>query len=273
MTRRTDPVKTSPFRRVVADMARAWNMPSRTVLGICIAPFLVAFFGAGTALGGKDMYKWFTSEDGVAETMQVVFYALALVSCVLVIARLWRSRRHVTATLYLLVAVGLIFMLGEELSWGQRIWGWDTPESVRAINKQEETNLHNIYGVGSILKWLQLLVGAYGTLLPLLVRSRGLQRYRGFVDRVVPHYSLITYFVMLFVWRVYRNLFDPPREFYFVVSEYNEVLELVLAMGFFLFMVFQLRSLRSEAEVIQLGLPENRLRTASDSDETQRLAS
>ena len=47
-----------------------------------------------------------------------------------------------------LLARGLALLLGllmlEELAWGQVIFGWQTPESIRAINAQEETTLHNI---------------------------------------------------------------------------------------------------------------------------------
>lgn len=274
MTRKLVALRTSPLHRVLRDAARAWNMPVRGVVEIGLAPFLVAFAGAATALGGKDLYKWFTGEDGFAETMQVVFYALALVFCVFVIQSLLRRSRRGLAGLYLVVAFGLVFMLGEELSWGQRIAGWETPSAMREINKQEETNLHNIYGVGATFKWLQLVVGAYGTLLPLLVCGiRGLQRFRGFLDRVIPHYSLIPYFVMLFGWRIYRNLLDPPEGLYFVVSEYNEVLELVLAMGLFLFMVFQLRSLQSEARAVASSELATRLQVHYDSEDEQRLAS
>ena len=35
-------------------------------------------------------------------------------------------------------------MLLEELAWGQVIFGWQTPESIRSINAQQETTLHNI---------------------------------------------------------------------------------------------------------------------------------
>lgn len=274
MTQKPIPLQTSPLRRTLADAARAWNMPARGVVEVVIAPFMIALAGAATALGGKDLYKWFTGEDGFAETMQVIFYALALVFCVFVIVNLLRGNRRALAGLYMVVAFGLVFMLGEELSWGQRIVGWDTPDAMREINKQEETNLHNIYGVGSTFKWLQLVVGAYGTLLPLLVwRLRGLRRFRGFLDRVVPHYSLVPYFVMLFVWRIYRNVFDPPADFYFVVSEYNEVLELVLAMGFFMFMVFQLRSLQAETRARASAELTDRLQAHYEPEDVQRLAS
>jgi len=39
---------------------------------------------------------------------------------------------------------GCVFFTGEELSWGQHLFGWATPESLLAINDQGETNLHNI---------------------------------------------------------------------------------------------------------------------------------
>ena len=44
----------------------------------------------------------------------------------------------------ILQCVGLIFFLGEEISWGQHIFQWESPEIFLKNNKQEETNLHNI---------------------------------------------------------------------------------------------------------------------------------
>ncbi len=44
----------------------------------------------------------------------------------------------------LLTTVGCIYFAGEELSWGQHLFGWGTPEYIEAVNDQEETNLHNI---------------------------------------------------------------------------------------------------------------------------------
>lgn len=37
-----------------------------------------------------------------------------------------------------------IYFAGEEASWGQHYLGWATPEGLRGINDQQETNLHNI---------------------------------------------------------------------------------------------------------------------------------
>jgi uncharacterized membrane protein len=40
--------------------------------------------------------------------------------------------------------LALIYFAGEEASWGQWYFGWETPESVAVANKQQETNLHNM---------------------------------------------------------------------------------------------------------------------------------
>lgn len=34
---------------------------------------------------------------------------------------------------------------GEEISWGQRIFGWNTPESWAEISAQKETTFHNLW--------------------------------------------------------------------------------------------------------------------------------
>jgi hypothetical protein len=51
--------------------------------------------------------------------------------------------RSARAWLGLWVAACLYFA-GEEASWGQWWFGWETPEALAALNDQGETNLHNV---------------------------------------------------------------------------------------------------------------------------------
>lgn len=45
----------------------------------------------------------------------------------------------------LLASAGVLFLMGgEEISWGQRLFGWGTPGALSSANKQDETNLHNL---------------------------------------------------------------------------------------------------------------------------------
>jgi hypothetical protein len=243
-------------RQLLSNAAEAWRLPPRAVMVIVLIPFAIAILGALTALLGKDAYKWFTREDGFAETVQVLVYSISLVLSLIVAVRQWRAGERLIALLFLGLSLALFFMVGEELSWGQRVFGWETTSGLASVNKQEETNLHNIYGVGSTFKWVQLLVGAYGTILPLAVLFwRPPERYRQVADAIIPHYSLVTYFAPMFLWRIYRNLLEAPEQFYFVVAEYNEVVELILSLGFLLFVVFQLRRLSARAKEHSRGRP------------------
>jgi hypothetical protein len=241
-----------------------WKLSPGMVAFISVgATALIMLFGAATALMGKDAYKWFTREDGVAEDLQVLFWVLAWILGFQVITRLWKNALKLYAVLYLILNAGIFFIVGEELSWGQRIFGWKTSEEMIAINKQRETNLHNIEGVGDKIKWVHVLMGAYGTILPLVLRKAQARAHFGDpVSLLVPHYTLVPYFLTTLVWRLQANLWKPPKSLYFVITEYSEVMELVLAVAFFVFMLFQVRNIKTAKKVLPARemLPLNRIR-------------
>ncbi len=233
------------WKRLLADGAEAWGWSQSTMLLVMLIPGLVLLSGVVSALMGKPAYKWFTGEDRFAENLQVVIWTTALVLAVRVTNVLRNEGQKTWATLYICLCVGLVFIIGEEVSWGQRFIGWTTPETLKELNKQKETNIHNLQGVGLAFKWFKFLVGAYGTLMPLVVmRSSRLRRYRDQLALLVPHYTLIPFFLVVLVWRTYRNLFEAPKAYYFAISEFTEVVEVVLAFGFMFFLLFQWRRLR-----------------------------
>jgi uncharacterized integral membrane protein len=55
-----------------------------------------------------------------------------------------RKRPFVFAVTIIAV-LGCIYTAGEEMSWGQHFFHWKTPEYWAMVNRQQETNLHNIY--------------------------------------------------------------------------------------------------------------------------------
>ena len=54
---------------------------------------------------------------------------------------IFKTRRNV---FFLLLAILFFFGFGEEISWGQRIFNWQTPAQLAQMNVQSETNIHNI---------------------------------------------------------------------------------------------------------------------------------
>ncbi|AMS29551.1 MAG TPA: hypothetical protein DIU09_05640 [Hyphomonadaceae bacterium] len=87
-------------------------------------------------------------DGGIVETSTVVFYALAILSAIVLFRRagaiygvkagpMWR-------VILMLGIFGFIAMIGEEISWGQHWLGFATPASLSEANLQHEANLHNL---------------------------------------------------------------------------------------------------------------------------------
>ncbi len=79
-------------------------------------------------------------EHGLAETTQNIFLAIALVMSAIMFAR--------ANTLWLriwlgVVFLGVLYLLGEETSWGQHYFRWGADGWFLENNDQQETNLHN----------------------------------------------------------------------------------------------------------------------------------
>ncbi|MBX3013222.1 MAG: hypothetical protein KF832_17015 [Caldilineaceae bacterium] len=242
-SRRTFPEVVGEF---IKTSAAEWRMSPSIMVIILLTPFLLLVTGVVSALFGKAAYLWFTGEDGFAENLQQLFNALALAWAALIMHRYWRTGERLIAGLYLLLCVGLIFLIGEEISWGQRIFGWETQGVMAEINTQNETNIHNLVGAKTAFKWIQLLVGAYGLLPLVLPLARVPLRWQRLYMAIIPPLALLPYFGLLFVWKLYRNFIPAPAHWEFRLAEYNEVLELILAIGLWLFMVFQLRRERAK---------------------------
>ena len=122
-------------------------------------------------------YIFATYEDRVGEWAQVYFFAAAMVLACIHAVRIRRYRPF-----YLLLALACFYVVGEEISWGQRIFDIETPEFFRRHNLQQETNLHNLFigprgtGISSAIKAIQLAISAglflFGLVYPLLLRLR-----------------------------------------------------------------------------------------------------
>lgn len=83
-------------------------------------------------------------EDGVFEYLSALFFVVAAVFFGLSLSKIGMDQNKLKMLLFLLLTIFCFFVGMEEISWGQRIFGWSTPENMKDINFQDETNLHNL---------------------------------------------------------------------------------------------------------------------------------
>src|SRR5262245_22742090 len=136
-------------------------------LAFCLValPFVIALSGLVSALTGHD--AWYSVEDGPAENTQFVFLVAAAVVAALIVRRTWRTD-PLLAMVYAMLAAGLVVVAGEEISWGQRLLGIETPPSFAEENIQGELNLHNTYLLTPVFQLAQFGIGVVGIVLPFV---------------------------------------------------------------------------------------------------------
>jgi len=79
-----------------------------------------------------------------------------------------------------ILAIGSFFVAGEELSWGEHLIGWDTPQFIASHNDQNETNFHNLPYWDEVIDQkpraiISILIFLGGFIAPLLYRSSALK--------------------------------------------------------------------------------------------------
>jgi len=116
------------------------------------------------------VYLRLAGEDGIAEWLTVVFFVAAS----LLAARAAMGRSRAEQLGYLGFAAAAFLIAGEEVSWGQRIFGFSTPESFGG-NIQNEMNFHN-FNTGLVETAFYFLGGfVLFALVPMLDRMPQLQ--------------------------------------------------------------------------------------------------
>lgn len=228
--------------------SRFWGLSLRHALVIAAVPIMI-MLGMIAMVPVPDLFVWITAENSVMEWLQ---FLLILVSS-LIFARLsWRlfqSRQTMIGALCLAMALGTFFVAGEEIAWGQHIFGWRTPEALKAVNVQQETTLHNISSAHVIFVYGMMLAGLFETVMALLGSVWWNKRRQSLVSRLLfPPLCLVPAFFMPFGYRFSRlflGVDDLFRHLIFHITKFSEVTELCLYFGLVVFAWLNLHQLRS----------------------------
>ena len=109
-------------------------------LWLVIPVLLILFVTAMEISQPVEMLQVMYTEGGIFEILQFIFIATAFFIAAI---RFFQMRDHFLKIWVFLLAAGSFYIAGEEVSWGQWFFYWDTPGFWQGINDQGETNLHN----------------------------------------------------------------------------------------------------------------------------------
>lgn len=152
--------------------------------------------------------KWFESEQ--TGLFEFLHFLLPIITALIAIKCLFHPYVRKNGFLifwFSLMAIGGIYLGGEEASWGQHYAGWTTPDFWVGVNDQQETNLHNTSFLLDQYPRAILKVGiAIGALIiPWMLLNRPDKLPRQF-DFIYPPLAMVPLALLVFATEIYNKL-------------------------------------------------------------------
>jgi len=176
-------------------------------------------------------------EDGLIEYTTAFLFLLASFFSAYLFFMLHENKRR---WVHLILAAGFLLCFIEEISWGQRIFNFETPGLVKSVNAQGEFNLHNSFGFAADHIFMAGVI-LYGVIMPVLAcQSQFFHRLFDLTGLPIASLGLAAGFALASVfhdWTVYAVL---PKK----VLNIAEARELLSALGFLILMIETRKYLR-----------------------------
>ena len=152
------------MRRLVAaggaDGFLQQNLSTFGYLCVCLNVFFFGYIFVTDPFIPPYKYNALTREDSYVENATAILLFLTGILFVIVAT----TERHIfQRCVYILGCVAFMLASGEEISWGQRIFDFETPEKLMNLNEIDEFTIHNLR-IGEISLFTMLTaILIYGT--------------------------------------------------------------------------------------------------------------
>ena len=183
----------------------------------------------------RDLYMELADEGTNTERLTSIFYFVAGVLFLVLGSRNYRQTHSFAVLLFpLLFGLFFLFIAGEEESWGQWLFYYDTPAAFKDMNTQQEVNIHNLSLFASLLSphtVLNLVALLIGVLMPLGYRFIApLRRLAKVIHFPVSPLACVTLFVL-------GLLYERASGMIYHQWANAEIREFIFSLGFLLFAV------------------------------------
>ena len=202
-------------------------------IGACgwLAACLTLIAVYGVLLVSPWSYHFLLQEDGWVENLTAVAILLA---GMLLFAAAWTETRRFPRFVLLAGSMVMAFVVGEEISWGQRILGFATPDFM-SRNTQGEFNVHNLPGLAAL--FLNKSLGLFMKLLCLTTAAALFSRKVDLFGVPLPSLPLLLLLLSIPYGKIPAAHFadDEDVRFWFALFSHWRVVVLVLFAAWALF--------------------------------------
>lgn len=213
-----------------------WSRPGdgarqRAAIGWAPVLALITFLPFRLRITDLKAYAGRVSEGSLVEWLSFLFLLLA---GVLLLLSGRRERQRPAAFTATVLGAGSLLIAMEEMSWGQIIFNWRSPEIFKQANVQGETNLHNLAPIHGSTWAIAAAVFCLLTLLSLLrwwlERRRPIRPHTS-ADALLPEGCLLAYFALAAVIYIGVAIERGGTDVPILITREQEVLECLFALG------------------------------------------
>ena len=170
----------------------SFNLVSGSIANLVIALIGVCAFVLWSF--EPDTYYIAVQEDGILEWS--TFWAFIAAGCVYIFVAVRPAPKLRTTWFPIGLALFCLFVALEEISWGQRVFGYRPPEYFLEFNFQQEFNLHNVIETQLRKLGVIVVIIGYGVALPLIGLIPPIRRFFGRIGILSPAAALIPAFLI-----------------------------------------------------------------------------
>jgi hypothetical protein len=200
------------------------------------------------AILDNDIISRLGEEDNFFEWLTAVF---CLFSAILFLLNYVKSKNFFFLILFFLLFIGF----GEEISWGQRILNFDTPEKIKEVNLQGEFTIHNlelfsstdlqgnrkdiwnrVYSINLLFRIFSML---FGIILPFCIyHFKFCSKIGNKVKIPIPPISIGIFFIIN--WLIFRILLSFVLPKWQEAQYYDTVGEIFECLGIFIILIISI---------------------------------
>ncbi|MBI3784554.1 MAG: hypothetical protein HY270_14260 [Deltaproteobacteria bacterium] len=175
---------------------------------------------------------WMLHENNPVEMLTFVFLMMGALQSAKLARDLRRQREPLTVWgFYVLFALGMFFTAGEEVAWGQLLFGFTPPAFIADINVQHELSIHNLRGLAGRSEFLRLAFGLGGLIGTALSRQ---EMFR----KLAPPRALLAWLLPITLHAAvdcYGNVFPINAYLDALLTPSSEYVEMLIGLTGFLY--------------------------------------
>ena len=219
-----------------------------SLLSIILIPLLLIGF-AIIYKTNSHFYIYLTLEDNLVEWLTFDLFFLTGVLSLFIAIQIRKNRGPYFWFFLIFSGLCILFSL-EEISWGQRIFGINSPEYFLEHNDQGEINIHNViqkWGKNLSIFWITydlktkhiagLILFVYGTCLPIIALNQRISSFFKKIQFIVPP-PILSFSFLIAV----AMMFDKPT------GQEEEMGEFFFSICLFLFTAMERLKLEGKTQ-------------------------